>query len=81
MAAEGLTNREVGQALFVSVKTVEAHLHSVFRKLDIRARANLRPALEAEKASQPTLGAGETRPERSAVTEIGFGGDLRVAPR
>jgi DNA-binding CsgD family transcriptional regulator len=50
MAAEGHTNREVAQALFVSPKTVEVHLSSVYRKLEIRSRSQL-PAALAEPAS------------------------------
>jgi DNA-binding CsgD family transcriptional regulator len=49
MAAEGHTNREVAQALFVSPKTVEVHLSSVYRKLGIRSRSQLAGAL-AEQA-------------------------------
>jgi DNA-binding CsgD family transcriptional regulator/tetratricopeptide (TPR) repeat protein len=50
MAAEGHTNREVAQALFVSPKTVDAHLSSVYRKLGIRSRSQLAVAL-AERGS------------------------------
>jgi DNA-binding CsgD family transcriptional regulator len=50
MAAKGHTNREVAQALFVSPKTVEVHLSSVYRKLEIRSRSQL-PAALAEPAS------------------------------
>jgi DNA-binding CsgD family transcriptional regulator len=45
MAAEGRTNREVAQTLFVSPKTVEVHLSSVYRKLGIRSRSQLPGAL------------------------------------
>jgi DNA-binding CsgD family transcriptional regulator len=41
LAAAGRTNREVAQALFMSPKTVEANLSRVYRKLDIRSRAEL----------------------------------------
>jgi DNA-binding CsgD family transcriptional regulator len=47
MAAEGLTNREIAQALFVTTKTVEVHLRGTYRKLEIASRADLRPALAA----------------------------------
>ena len=40
--AEGQTNREVADALFVSVKTVEANLSRIFQKLDISSRRQLR---------------------------------------
>jgi DNA-binding CsgD family transcriptional regulator len=45
LAAEGLTNREVAQALFVSEKTVETHLGRVYRKLGIKSRHALPAAL------------------------------------
>jgi DNA-binding CsgD family transcriptional regulator/tetratricopeptide (TPR) repeat protein len=45
MAADGHTNREVAQALFVSPKTVDAHLSSVYRKLGIHSRSELPAAL------------------------------------
>jgi DNA-binding CsgD family transcriptional regulator len=39
--AQGLTNREVAQQLFVSPHTVSSHLRSVFAKLDINSRLAL----------------------------------------
>jgi DNA-binding CsgD family transcriptional regulator len=41
LAATGLTNRGIAQAAFISEKTVEAHMARVYRKLDIRSRAEL----------------------------------------
>jgi len=41
MAASGPSNREIAQTLFVTEKTVEAHLSSAYRKLGIRARGEL----------------------------------------
>jgi DNA-binding CsgD family transcriptional regulator len=52
MAAEGPTNREIAQALFVTPKTVEVHLSSVYRKLGISSRSQLPRALaEPARAS------------------------------
>jgi DNA-binding CsgD family transcriptional regulator len=45
LAAEGKTNREIAEELFVSARTVESHLSSTFRKLGIRTRAGLASAL------------------------------------
>jgi DNA-binding CsgD family transcriptional regulator len=45
LAAEGMTNREIAQALFVTENTIETHLRSVFRKLEIRSRSQLARAL------------------------------------
>ena len=47
MAAKELTNRDIAQALFVTPKTVEVHLSSVYRKLGIASRAQLGDALGA----------------------------------
>jgi len=41
LAASGMTNRDVAAALFISVKTVEVNLTRIYRKLDIRSRAEL----------------------------------------
>jgi DNA-binding NarL/FixJ family response regulator len=41
LAATGITTREVAAALFISPKTVEANLSRIYRKLDIRSRAEL----------------------------------------
>ena len=45
MAAEGMTNREVAQALFLTENTIETHLRSAYRKLDINSRSQLARAL------------------------------------
>ena len=47
MAANGMTNREIAQALFVTRKTVEVHLSSSYRKLGITSRSLLPGALAA----------------------------------
>lgn len=39
--AEGLTNRDVAERLFLSPKTIEFHLTGVYRKLNVRSRAEL----------------------------------------
>ena len=41
LVAEGLTNRQVGQRLFISPHTVNTHLRHAFRKLDVSTRAGL----------------------------------------
>jgi DNA-binding NarL/FixJ family response regulator len=48
MAAEGLTNRQIAQALFVTEKTIEWHLGQAYRKLDIGSRSELPRALGAD---------------------------------
>ena len=41
LASQGLSNKEIAQALFVTVNTVEAHLSHAYAKLGIRSRAQL----------------------------------------
>jgi DNA-binding CsgD family transcriptional regulator len=62
LVGEGKTNREVADALFVSVKTVEANLTRIFRKLGIRSRAELIRAMVA--TPDPGGGLRSARAER-----------------
>lgn len=48
MAAEGRSNREIAQELYVSHKTVEKHLSAAYRKLDVGGREELPTALARE---------------------------------
>jgi DNA-binding CsgD family transcriptional regulator len=47
MAADGLSNREIGQMLYLSHRTVSSHLYRAFPKLGITSRTELRAALSA----------------------------------
>lgn len=49
--ARGATNREAGIALFLSEKTIESHLSSVYRKLGVRRRAELAALCASERLS------------------------------
>jgi ATP/maltotriose-dependent transcriptional regulator MalT len=51
MAAEGLTNREIGQKLYLSHRTIGAHLRRIFPKLGVASRRHLAAALGADAAS------------------------------
>jgi DNA-binding NarL/FixJ family response regulator len=48
LAASGMTNRQIAQTLFVTVKTVEAHLSAAYGKLDIGSRRQLPDVLGVE---------------------------------
>jgi DNA-binding NarL/FixJ family response regulator len=64
MAADGRTNRENGQQLFLSHRTVGSHLYRIFPKLGITTRSQLRDALPAGRwTSRPPRGS-----RRAAVT-------------
>ncbi|MFE3228111.1 response regulator transcription factor [Nocardia sp. NPDC059228] len=45
LAAAGLTNKQIGEQLFLSSRTVSTHLQRVFHKLGITRRGALRDAL------------------------------------
>jgi DNA-binding CsgD family transcriptional regulator len=50
LASQGLTNREIAQSLFITARTVEGHLTSVFRKLRLDSRNGLEAVLAASQA-------------------------------
>jgi DNA-binding CsgD family transcriptional regulator len=45
LAAQGLSNREIGQRLYLSHRTISTHLYRIFPRLGITARAELQTAL------------------------------------
>jgi len=47
LAAAGQTNRQIANALFITVKAVEWHLSNAYRRLGISGRTELGPALAA----------------------------------
>ena len=48
MAASGMTNRQIAQDLFLTVKTIETHLSAAYDKLGIRSRQQLGDALAGD---------------------------------
>jgi DNA-binding NarL/FixJ family response regulator len=48
LAADGLTNREIGRRLYLSHRTIATHLYRVFPKLGITARTELAAAIAAD---------------------------------
>ena len=51
LAIEGLSNRQIAEALFVTRKAVEWHLGNAYRKLDVRSRRELPAALGVTEES------------------------------
>jgi DNA-binding NarL/FixJ family response regulator len=49
LIAAGLTNREIGQRLYISERTVDGHVQRIFKKLDVRSRAEVSRRLAALK--------------------------------
>jgi len=50
MAADGLRNREIAEALFVTAKTVDVHMMHIYSKLDIHSRSELPSVLSQPSA-------------------------------
>ena len=46
LAARGLTNREIGERLFLSPRTVGSHLYRTFPHLGVTSRSQLRDVLD-----------------------------------
>ena len=53
MAADGMSNPEIAQALFVTINTVEGHLRHVYQKLSISSRTELPGVLGAPVEAVP----------------------------
>ncbi len=50
MAVSGMSNKQIAQALFVTVKTVESHLAQSYRKLGVSSRTELGSVLSQDRA-------------------------------
>jgi DNA-binding CsgD family transcriptional regulator/tetratricopeptide (TPR) repeat protein len=53
LAASGLTNKQIGERLYLSPRTVATHLHQLFPKLGVTTRAALRDALASQPPERP----------------------------
>jgi DNA-binding CsgD family transcriptional regulator len=64
LAANGHTNRQIAEALYITVSTVEQHLTRVYRKLRVCGRTEL-PATCAARDADPGIPDGPTLRARS----------------
>ncbi|MGP3952541.1 AAA family ATPase [Streptomyces sp. 7N604] len=57
LVATGATSKEIGTRLFLSPRTIDAHLRSIFKKLGVTSRRQLKDLYQPENASSPLLDA------------------------
>jgi DNA-binding NarL/FixJ family response regulator len=55
MVAAGLSNREIGEQLYLSHRTIGSHLYKIFPKLGISSRAQVRDRLQGPSLAQPVI--------------------------
>jgi two-component system nitrate/nitrite response regulator NarL len=62
LVVDGKTNNQIGMALGISVKTVEKHLHAIFRKLGVvsRVEAAILAVQESLVKKEVSSGVGDT---------------------
>ena len=53
LAASGLTNRDIAERLFVSVRTVTTHLYRSYSKLGVNDREHLAALLDTDPRDEP----------------------------
>jgi len=56
LAAQGLSNRDIGQRLYMSPRTIGSHLYRIFPKLDITSRTELASLLDGAQLPAPRAG-------------------------
>ena len=71
-----MTNREIAQALFVTVRTVQVHLQHAYRKLGTDSRTDLRPRF-GEPRNSRIRAARPRAPNRPAVVRVNPGQEPR----
>jgi DNA-binding CsgD family transcriptional regulator len=67
LVGEGKKNREVAEALFISVKTVEANLSRIFHKLGVRSRTELARRIATIHPQQPGASPQRVSPDSSPL--------------
>jgi len=53
LVVAGMTNKEIADTLFMSVRTVETHLTKVYREFGVKSRAQLIATISAGGAASP----------------------------
>ena len=82
LAAEGRTNREIAEGLFVTQRTVETHLRTAFQKLDIVGREQLPPSspLPGTDSAPSSTVSAKPSPHLGSSGSIDVGSEQRRHP-
>ena len=56
LAGNGLTTRQIAEALFVTPKTIEFHIRHIYRKLDVGSRAELAAVMDDGTVDRAKVG-------------------------
>lgn len=85
LVSKGLSNKEVANQLFVTEKTVKFHLTNIYKKMNVKSRAQLivwcLPHLgfvETEVRNEPTMSAATAFNQAAAVTQTIPAGNATV---
>lgn len=70
LVAEGLSNPQIGERLFVSRRTVQTHVSNIFRKLDLSSRAELAAAV-VRREQQRVAASGGPAPDTGQAPAVG----------
>jgi LuxR family transcriptional regulator, positive regulator of biofilm formation len=74
LVSKGLSNKEVANQLFVTEKTVKFHLTNIYKKMNVKSRAQL------IVWCLPHLGFVETEPAQPARPEMAAGASINTIP-
>jgi len=67
LASDGLTDREIGERLFLSPRTVSSHLYRSYPKLGVASRHQLRDVIALISTQNASDEAAEARPFRKSL--------------
>jgi DNA-binding CsgD family transcriptional regulator len=79
LTASGLSNKEIAATIHVSVKTVEAHLTHIYRKLEVHTRAQLTAHVNSTREAEPAWATPD--PARSGELRGQSTGQARTTQR
>ena len=68
LAAAGMSNPEIAQALFITLNTVEGHLRSAYHKVSIGSRGQLPAALRSAAPEPDGSPDGRQETQKTTVT-------------